>query len=167
MFRRSIPNSSVKDIEQGLQDSSHDSDPSGKKKVKTAIVALKHMANDAKRNVKNELESYDAFLRPRKTKMMTTVKTEFLYIIFPLMIVAAILFYGTGNPIHDSSGASVSWILLFTVRNILVYTLGKATSVYVIEYLSLKRRFTVKVCVSHDYSLLCFVSANVYCAILP
>jgi len=146
LFRRSTRSSNNSnhsgDIEQG---SVYDSDPSGKSKSNDPNVAMQQMAKQAERNMQNEVSIFDGFLQPRKKTIGTTIKNELFYLIFPLVIVASILFYGAENPELGNSGASVSYFLLFLVRNVVTYTLGKGTSIYCISYLSLKRRFTVKV----------------------
>lgn len=135
--------SSVGDIEQGTSDD--DSDPNGKEKGKRPHVGLKQFVKKTRRDAQNEITIFDGFLQPFKSTIRATIKNLFIFVVLPLAIVASILFYGTGNPKLGKTGASVSYFLLFLVRNVVSLLLAKATSVYVIQYLSLKRRFTVKV----------------------
>lgn len=160
LFKRSNLNSSTRDIEQGNDNvSSHDSDPSGKNKAKSPNLAMKRAAVNTERGMKNEVQQFDLFLQPRKKSMASILRVELLYIVLPLSIVAAILFYGTGNPMYKETGASVSWVLLFAVRNVITFSLGKGTSIYFIDYLTLRRRFTVKVSVMNE--TICFIRCYV------
>jgi hypothetical protein len=140
LFRRSTrsdDNSSMSnhsDIEQG---SSRTTDPSGKRR-------WQQMRARADRDVQNEVSAFQSFVQPRKKGMRALIKNGMLYLILPLAIVSTILFYGTGNPELGNTGASISWFLLFIIRNLITYALAHATSVYVIQYLSLYRNFTVK-----------------------
>jgi hypothetical protein len=84
------------------------------------------------------------FLRPKQISIAMYCRVVFLYLLPPIAGVAAFLFYAAGNPIMTANGASISWLLLFIARQIVTITLSKATSLLVIDFLSLRTRWTVR-----------------------
>ena len=95
--------------------------------------------------MKNEVCYFNDFMEPRKTSVFAFVKWELLVLILPLTVIATILFYVANNPELRDTEASVSWLCLFLVRNIITMTMAKGTEVYIIDYLSLRKRFTVRI----------------------
>lgn len=128
------------DVEHGASSPSEDSH--GKHSSKSCI---KQMVAETEHGLKDEIRVLRDFLEPRKASIFTYSKWMMLAFILPLTIIAIILFYGVGNPYLRDTGASISWLMLFLVRNLITFSLGKATEVFVIDFLSLRIRFTVKV----------------------
>jgi hypothetical protein len=100
---------------------------------------------DARYGVTAELSMWHDFVQPKKTNAWKYAKWLICVLILPLLTVAAILFYAAGNPMVRNSGTSISWLCLFILRNIITFSLGKVTEMVIIDYLSLRRRFTVNV----------------------
>jgi hypothetical protein len=84
------------------------------------------------------------FLRPERASIAMYCKVVFLFLLPSIAGVAAILFYSAGNPIMTTNGASISWLLLFEVRQGITLTLSKATSLLVIDFWSSRTQWTVK-----------------------
>lgn len=83
-------------------------------------------------------------MAPRWKTVRTLIKYVTLLLMLPLTAIAAILFYAGGNPMFRETGASISYLLLFIVRNIVTLGIGRVTSVFVIDYLSIRKRLIVK-----------------------
>jgi hypothetical protein len=82
---------------------------------------------------KEDLEVWRSFFRPRKSNVMTYIKTVLFYLIIPLCGISALLFYVFDNPIHGKSEdgsvgdkPSVSWWLLFATRQVITFSLSLA-----------------------------------------
>ena len=125
------------DIEQGM------SSPSSPrhKKFKFGKSVLKRAGYGAK----YDLEAFSDFLRPKKASIHLYCKTVLLYVFLPAVAVSAILYYGTGNPILRKTGASISWLILFLIRQIVCFTLAKASELFLIDFLSLQTRYMVQI----------------------
>jgi hypothetical protein len=85
-----------------------------------------------------------AFLRSKQVYITLYCRVVFLYLLPPIAGVAALLIYVADNPIMTVNGASISWLLLFIARQIVTFTLSKATSLLVIDFLFLRTRWTVR-----------------------
>ena len=101
---------------------------------------------DARHGVRAEFAAWHDFVQPKKTTAWKYTKWATCVLILPLLILAAILFYAANNPMVRNSGFSISWLCLFIVRNVITFSLAKFTELVTIDYLSLRRRFTVNVC---------------------
>lgn len=133
----------IHDVEEGgpnLTSSNRNS------QAKSPTHIAKHAINGAKVGVTTELTMWQDFVEPKKSNAWKYVKWVTRVLILPLLIVAIILFYGFKNPMLRDTGASISWVCLFILRNLLTFSLAKFTEVVVIDYLSLRRRIAVKVC---------------------
>jgi hypothetical protein len=91
------------------------------------------MIEGATDQLKTEWEAWGAFFRPRKAQIQTYAKNVLLYIIAPLVGIASILFYFFDNPTTGESDngehgdkASASWWMLFTVRQVITFSLALA-----------------------------------------
>ena len=62
-----------------------------------------------------------------------------LVFIIPLALIAILLFYELGNPMLRDTGASVSWLCLFILRNFIMFSMAKGVEIYTISYLCLRR----------------------------
>ena len=83
---------------------------------------------------KEDLDIWRSFFRPRKSTVWTYIRSVLFYIIIPLLLVAACLFYFGENPLRGKSedgtpGAkpSISWYFLFIVRQVVTFSLALAT----------------------------------------
>ena len=113
------------------------------------------------------------FLGPRMRLLYKYICTM-LYLLIPLLGVALILFHFFGNPptgkidleasrngtLVNKEGnevepdkASASWWLLFTARQIVTFSLAKATQVFLIDFLCLGTRWSLTL-VGHMITLL-------------
>jgi hypothetical protein len=118
--------------------------PKKKRKNKRGNNRSSVMGN-ASDKVKSEWEAWGAFFRPRKSHIATYIRNAVLYVILPLTGVAFLLFYFCGNPRtgltkEDGSPtgkASISWWLLFAVRQLVTFTLALALQAFAIDFLAL------------------------------
>lgn len=133
------------DVEQGDSDSTEGSQDHDDKKTRHTATRMTTMMRRARSGVKREFKLVkNDFIEPRKTDIRYFLKAM-LYLIILLVVVASILFYGLGNPDLGKEGATVSWFLLFLARQVVTFAMAKTTEIFVIDYLSLKKRFTVRV----------------------
>ena len=117
----------------------------------------KHRRMDDK--LKEDWQEWSEFFRPHKGRLYAYIKNVTLYLLIPLIGVAAILFYladnvPTGkndgeNPVDDDTvveekGASASYILLFTARLTITLSLALAIQFLVIDVVALQTRFFLR-----------------------
>jgi hypothetical protein len=106
---------------------------------------VKRAVTGTKEGIKREAHVIHDFLEPRKGSIFSYCKWMMLVFILPLTLLAIILFYGTSNPPLRDTEATVSWLLLFLVRNLITMSLAKALEIFVIYYLGLRKRFLSRV----------------------
>ena len=112
--------------------------------------------------MKEELKifkEFQEFFTPHKESIKNYLKLLIFYIMVPLIGIAASLFHLAGNPptgkldnngrpvdeaLIDPDRASVSWILLFVLRQILVGSLAKGMELLLIDFLSIRSRSTIR-----------------------
>ena len=109
---------------------------------------------------------FSDFFSPQRHSLVKFIKYFILCAVIPLVGVAAILFYLGGNPpvgILENGGkpvngtlintdgdpvnpktASISWWLLFILRQLVLGSLAKATEFFFIDFLSIRSQFSVK-----------------------
>ncbi|CAB9515705.1 Mechanosensitive ion channel protein [Seminavis robusta] len=99
---------------------------------------------DATDNLKTEWEAFSVFFRPRKKHVRSYVRNVLLYIVLPLTGIAGLLYYVCGNPIpgavegeDENSRASASWWLLFTVREVITFSMALAMQGFLVDFLAL------------------------------
>ena len=144
------------DVEMGIEtgvgpppddtgESSPPGDVGGKQfRMGKAGKGAKRMFSRTNQEVKEDFETFRRFLQPRTGTIKFYLLFVVGFVIIPALVVAAILFH-TGNPGLGREGASTSWFILFLVRQVITGTLAKATEVFVIDFLSLQLRLTVRV----------------------
>ena len=99
--------------------------------------------------IKDEWDTVQNFLQPRRTGIYTYLKITILYLIIPMIGIAAILFHVAGNPPNgvgrdrDTSTASASWWLTFAARQVVTFSLSKMMEMIIIDFLTLQTRFTL------------------------
>jgi hypothetical protein len=97
-------------------------------------------AND---EIKEDFGYFWQFLKPRIRGIKIVLGITIFFVIVPAITIAASLFY-TGNPILGREGASTSWLVLFLSRQAVTFLLAKATEAFIIDFLSLQVRLTVR-----------------------
>lgn len=100
------------------------------------------MITGAADKLKDDLDIWKTFFRPRREHMMSYMKRIICWVMVPFIGIAAILFYfadntPTGKAIDGEPGdrASASWWLLFVVRQVVTATLALGLQVFVIDFL--------------------------------
>ena len=103
--------------------------------------------------VKNEWDAFNIFLRPRKSTIYSYSKMVLFYIWLPALGVASLLYHifenpPTGrNPPIDPDKASASWWIIFIcIREVFLFLMAKCTEGFIIDYLSLQTRTTLRLC---------------------
>ena len=109
------------------------------------------IANRASDKLKDDIEIWRSFFRPRQETVWTYVKYVLFYLILPLVGVSAILFYIGNNPIQGKSEdglpgdkPSISWWLLFVVRQVVTLSLALAMQGLVIDFLALGTKIILR-----------------------
>jgi len=105
---------------------------------------IKRKVTETGHGIRSEICVMHDFLEPRKGSIFTYCKWMMLGFILPLFFIALVLFYA-GNPWLRDTGASVSWLCLFILRNLITFSLAKGLEVYTIGYLCLRKKVIVKV----------------------
>ena len=98
--------------------------------------------------LKEDWDNVYSFFRPQRKHIRSYVKTLVCYIFAPFIGVAAILFYFGSNPLTgDISGnrASVSWWLLFCVRQVVTLSLSMALQTIIIDLLCVGTRVMLRI----------------------
>lgn len=161
----SIPNPSVKgsvnmaDIEQGGDSDIHnegEEDDAIGRRVSQSAVGRRKEANPFKHlpfgnKIKDEWDTVQKFLKPRQSAVYLYLKISIIYIILPLVGIAAILFHLADNPPtgkgpnFETTTASAAWWLLFIVRQVCTFSLAKMMEMFIVDFLSLQTQFTLRV----------------------
>ena len=95
---------------------------------------------------KEDLNYLDHFFVAKKKTAYMYAKSVFVFLILPATAVAAILFYGLGNPLMKTGAdpktntlPSISWFILFLcVRQVITFSFAKVTETFIIDFLALK-----------------------------
>jgi len=114
---------------------------------------------------KEDWQKWSEFFRPHKGRLFSYCKNVTLYLLVPLIGVAAILFYLAGNvptgkidqslsangiqvatdgEIIDEKGASASYSLLFSARQIVTLSMALAMQCVIIDVVALQTRFFLR-----------------------
>lgn len=138
--------------DQGISD---DSDPEAQnnqqyrdnKKHKKPKKKTRNVIRSAADKLKDDIDVWRSFFRPRKEHAMAYIRRSFFYIYFPFMGIAAILFYFSGNvptgkSVDGDPGerASASWWLLFVVRQLVTMSLSLGLQVFIIDFMCIGSR---------------------------
>ena len=127
----------------------------------------------AKVAVQTEFKDFEDWLKYQKMGVATYIKITLFGFIIPLSGVAAILYYLVGNPPCGTTSeclkanfnitrnasslitseallslldtASTSWWLLFAVRQIITFSMARATESVIVDYLALRSHVCVKI----------------------
>jgi hypothetical protein len=114
---------------------------------------FRHLPGAAK--IMEEWDTFNTFLNPRKKTLYTYIKIILFYIMIPSAAIAAILFYLVENPptgYCPSVGCddrfkypSASWWVLFIgCREVVIACLAKLTESFVVDFLALRTRLTLR-----------------------
>ena len=102
--------------------------------------------------LKEEWDTWKSFFSPRRQHVRKYIRSVIFYLLVPLVGVAAILFYCGGNPrTGKSSGddagerASVSWWLLFAVRQVITFSLALALQSIIIDFFCIGTRVMLRI----------------------
>lgn len=100
----------------------------------------------------DEWEVWWTFFSPRGEHILTYAKVVFLYLTVPLIGISAVLFYGFENPptglsVDGSIGesASVSWWLLYFMRQVITLSLALFLQILVVDFFSIGTRVMLKI----------------------
>ena len=139
------------DIELGIAASDNGGSGSpGSKRVRRSMAKI--FCCRAMNDANGDWDTFDNFLVDHKKSLVTYSKSMLLWLFLPATSVAAVLYYGLGNP-SMSSGydpdtqlyPSISWFILFLcVRQVITFSLAKVTEIFLIDFLALKTRFLLR-----------------------
>ena len=131
-------------------------------------------ASEAERKARRKRREWQSvrelqdFFEPKKTTIALYFRVAFLYIAAPLIGIAAVLFYvadcpptgrlvNNGQPdangtllntegdVVDPNQASISWWLIFAVRQLVTFTLAKCAEAVFVDFLTIRARGTINV----------------------
>eukprot|EP00571_Detonula_confervacea_P004055 CAMPEP_0172329148 /NCGR_PEP_ID=MMETSP1058-20130122/60728_1 /TAXON_ID=83371 /ORGANISM="Detonula confervacea, Strain CCMP 353" /LENGTH=1223 /DNA_ID=CAMNT_0013046305 /DNA_START=38 /DNA_END=3710 /DNA_ORIENTATION=- len=84
---------------------------------------------------------YNELIVPKIPKFQKNISHTLLFVVFPFLAVAALLFYMFDNPMVGESGTSVSWWILFLgVRQMLIFEFTRVGEVFWVEIFALRSR---------------------------
>jgi hypothetical protein len=139
------------DPELGGSDIENSSDeeksPSSKKTGKHPGL-FKRMGKDLRRvarKTKSDWAAFSDFIQPRKASVGTRIKIALLFVVIPTFCLSAVLFHLFDNPDLGREGASISWFVLFILRQTICGGLALASQSFIISFLTLRTRWTVRV----------------------
>jgi hypothetical protein len=101
------------------------------------------------KHIRVDYETVNAFWKPRRHLVYTSLKIEVLYIMLPSLCTAGILFYLVDNPPTGTCPwegceprkqfASASWWVLFLgCRQVVIFTLAKSMELFLVDFLALR-----------------------------
>ncbi len=101
--------------------------------------------------LKDDMYIWKTFFRPRREHMAAYIKRTICYVVLPFVGIAAILFYFAGNPstgksIGETSDekASISWWLLFVVRQVTTMSFALGLQVVIIDFMSISTKVMLR-----------------------
>jgi hypothetical protein len=101
--------------------------------------------------IKDEWDTVQKFLKPRQSAVYLYLKITIIYLVLPLVGIAAILFHVADNPPtgkgpdFETTIPSAAWWLLFIVRQVCTFSLAKMMETFIVDFLSLQTQFTLRV----------------------
>ena len=152
-----------------------DANPNAKRHTRTPtnLFGMRQKPTKKDRHLERQFRMklwYDDLIAPRLPSFIKTATHSFLFVMVPLLLLAIILYYGTGNPM--TAGAkrieqltatgkfqgSWSWWVLFILRQFFVFSCVTAGEVLFIDIIALRTPIFVKVFGS--FATLMFVQAR-------
>jgi len=118
-----------------------------KKRYSVAGAAVAGKASD---KIKDDLEIWRSFFRPRQETIWKYIKYVLLYAIIPLVGTSSALFYLGENPLQDPEDGlkedrpSIAWICLFVVRQIVTFSMALGMQGLIIDFLALGTRIILR-----------------------
>ena len=124
--------------------------PTGKKPSRTQRRST--LIAGAADKLKDDFDGWKTFFRPRRKHLKAYIKRYICYVVLPFVSASAILFYLVGNPptgksMDGSAGekASVSWWLLFVVRQLTTMSVALGLQVIIIDFLCIGTRGMLRI----------------------
>ena len=123
--------------------SSHDdAAPVGGEYEDRLINALNSVDSSKNKSFFRKLRSeYHELIVPKLPTFHKNISHTLLFVIFPSLSVAALLFYMLDNPMAGESGTSISWWILFLgVRQVLMFEFTRVGEVFWVEIVALRSK---------------------------
>lgn len=123
--------------------SSHDdAAPVGGEYEDRLINALNSVDSSKNKSFFRKLRSeYHELIVPKLPTFYKNISHTLLFVIFPSLSVAALLFYMLDNPMAGESGTSISWWILFLgVRQVLMFESTRVGEVFWVEIVALRSK---------------------------
>jgi len=123
--------------------SSHDdAAPVGGEYEDRLINALNSVDSSKNKSFVRKLRSeYHELIVPKLPTFYKNISHTLLFVIFPSLSVAALLFYMLDNPMAGESGTSISWWILFLgVRQVLMFESTRVGEVFWVEIVALRSK---------------------------
>jgi hypothetical protein len=120
--------------------------------------------------IKSDWDTFNAFLKPRKSTMYSYARAILVYLWLPAIGIANLLFYCFTDPLTGmapsasvnatasvdattsvdataSGDATASWWIMFLcVREVLIFCMAKCTEIFIIDFLALQTKATLRLC---------------------
>ena len=102
--------------------------------------ALSNVSKDKKGNLFKKMKyEYTNLIAPQMPRSIGRISRMLFFFVFPLLGVATLLFYLLDNPTVNT-GTSVSWYILFAVRQALLFEFARIGEVFWVEIMALRSR---------------------------
>jgi len=99
--------------------------------------ASKHENKSWHRKIRHE---YTDLIAPQIPRSIARISRMLFFIVFPMIGVASLLFYLLDNPMAGNSGTSVSWWILFVVRQGILFEFARLGEVFWVEIMALRSK---------------------------
>lgn len=110
---------------------------SGDALLNALSAASKNETNGFWRKMRYE---YNDLIAPQMPRSIARISRMLFFAVFPLLGVASMLFYMLENPMAGDSGTSVSWWILFVVRQGLMFEFARVGEVFWVEIMALRSK---------------------------
>ena len=102
--------------------------------------ALSNVSKDKKGNLFKKMKyEYTNLIAPQMPRSIGRISRMLFFFVFPLLGVASLLYYLLDNPTVNT-GTSVSWYILFAVRQALLFEFARVGEVFWVEIMALRSR---------------------------
>ena len=109
------------------------------------IDALNRVDSSKNKSFCAKLQSeYRDLIVPKLPEIYRNIAQSQLFVVFPLLMISAVLFYQFDNPMAGTTGTSISWWLNFVVRQVVMFEIARAGEVFWIEILALRSKLFTK-----------------------
>lgn len=134
--------------ENQTESSSDDENVPSHKKQRKPSGIIRRMRSGMRRGARKTKSDWTAFrdyLQPKKATLWTRIKMALLLVVIPTLCLSAVLYHAFDNPDLGREGASISWFVLFLLRQAVCGSLALASQSFVIDFLTLRMKWTVRV----------------------